>query len=60
MLLTFIIMHLFHVRDVSYVSILKVKLVEDLISSDIEVHTFWPTNVREHFPEEELTLGKST
>jgi len=32
---------------------------EVLISSGIETHTFGPTNVREHFPEEELTVGKS-
>ena len=36
-----------------------VKVVENLISSGIEDHTLGPTNVREHFPEEELTLGKS-
>jgi len=29
---------------------------EDLIHSGIEDHTFGPTNLREHFPEEELTL----
>jgi len=34
-------------------------VVESLISSGIEDHTFGPTNVREHFPEEELTLGKN-
>ena len=34
-------------------------MVENLISSGIEDHTFGPTNLREHFPEEELTLGKS-
>jgi len=38
---------------------LKVKVVEDLIQSGIEDHTFWPINVKEHFPEAELTLGKS-
>jgi len=38
---------------------LKVKVIEDLISSGIEDHTFGPTNVREHFPEEELTLGRN-
>jgi len=37
---------------------LKVNVVEDLISFGIEDHTFGPTKVREHFPEEELTLGK--
>ena len=35
-------------------------MVESLISSSIEDHTFGPTNVREQFPEEELTLGKNT
>jgi len=34
-------------------------VVEDLISHDIEDHTFGLTKVREHFPEEELTLGKN-
>ena len=34
-------------------------MVENLISSGIEDHTFWPMNLRDHFPEEELTLGKS-
>ena len=33
-------------------------MVENLISSGIEDHTFEPMNLREHFPEEELTLGK--
>jgi len=37
----------------------KVKVVENLISSGIEDHTFGPINFREHFPEEELTLGKN-
>jgi len=32
-------------------------VVESLISSGIEDHTFEPINLREHFPEEELTLG---
>ena len=36
---------------------LKVKVVESLISSGIEDHTFGPINLREHFLEEELTLG---
>jgi len=30
-----------------------------LISSGIEDHTFGPTYVKEHFPEEEVTLGKN-
>ena len=37
----------------------NVKVVENLISSGIEDHTFGPMNLREHFPEEELTLGKN-
>jgi len=38
---------------------LKVKVVENLISSGIEDHTSGPMNLREHFPEEGLTLGKN-
>ena len=34
-------------------------MVESLMSSGIEDHTFGPINLREHFPEEELTLGKN-
>jgi len=34
-------------------------VVENLISSGIEDHTFGPMNSRERFPEEELTLGKN-
>jgi len=34
-------------------------VVDDLLSFGIEDHTLEPTNVREHFPEEELTLGKN-
>ena len=34
-------------------------MVESLISFGIEDHTFGPTNLREYFPEEELTLGKN-
>ena len=34
-------------------------MVESLISFSIEDHTFGPINFREHFPEEELTLGKN-
>jgi len=34
-------------------------VVENLISSGIEDHTFGPINLRKHFPEEELTLGKN-
>ena len=37
----------------------KVKVVDSLISSGMEDHTFGPINLREHFPEEELTLGKN-
>ena len=33
-------------------------MVEDLISFGIEDHTLGPTKTREHFPEEELILGK--
>jgi len=32
---------------------------EDRLSSGIEDHTFGPTNVWKHFPEEDLTLGKN-
>jgi len=43
---------------------LKVKVSEDLIQSSIEDHTSCQSNVREHFPEEGLTLllrsGKSS
>ena len=34
-------------------------MVEDLTSFGIEDHTLGPIKVREHFPEEELTLGKN-
>ena len=34
-------------------------MVESIISSRIEDHSFGPINLREHFPEEELTLGKN-
>jgi len=34
-------------------------MVEDFISFGIEDHTFGPTKVREHFPEEESTLGEN-
>jgi len=34
-------------------------VVKNLISSGIEDHIFGPINLREHFPEEELTLGKN-
>ena len=37
----------------------KLKVVENSISSGIEDHTFGPMNLRERFPEEELTLGKN-
>jgi len=33
-------------------------VVENLISSGINDHSFGPINLREHFPEEELTLRK--
>ena len=38
---------------------LKVKVVESLISSVIEDHTFGPINLREHFPEEEINCTMS-
>ena len=38
---------------------LKVKVAEDLIQSGVEDYTFRPTNERENFPEEELTLGRN-
>jgi len=38
---------------------LKVNVVEDLISFGFEDKTFGPTKVREYFPEEGLTPGKS-
>ena len=34
-------------------------MVENLISSGIEDHTFGSINLSEHFPEKELTLGKN-
>jgi len=34
-------------------------VVEDLISFGIEDYTFGPTKAREHFPEEESTLGQN-
>ena len=34
-------------------------MVKNLISSSIEGRTFGPINLREHFPEEEFTLGKN-
>jgi len=34
-------------------------VVENLISSGIEDHAFGPMNLREHFPEDELTLSKN-
>jgi len=34
-------------------------VVENVISSGIEDHTFGPMNLRERFPEEELTLLKN-
>ena len=34
-------------------------MVENLILSGIEDHTFGPMNLREHLTEEELTLGKN-
>ena len=34
-------------------------MLKKLISSGIEDNTFGPMNLREHFPEEELTLSKN-
>jgi len=60
MLLKFIIGIFFSCRRCFLSFHLKVKVVENLISSGIEDHTFGPMNLREHFPEEELTLGKNS
>jgi len=38
---------------------LKVNVVGNLLSSGIEEHTFGLINLRERFPEEELTLCKN-
>jgi len=54
MLLKIIFVYLFLVGGVSSVSVYR----KTFISFGIEGHTFGPTNVREHFPEEELTLGQ--
>jgi len=35
-------------------------VAEDLMESGIEYHTFELTKVREHFPEDELTLWKNS
>ena len=59
MLLEFIIGNFFSNRRCFLSFHLKVKVVENLISSGIEDHTFGPMNLREHFPEEELTPGKN-
>jgi len=60
MLLKFIIgIYFFSCRRWFLSFYLKVKVVENLISSGIEDHTFGPINLREHFPEEELTVGKN-
>jgi len=58
MLLKFIIGICF-MYEVFFKFHLKVNVVENVISSGIEDHTFGPMNLREHFPEEELTLGKN-
>ena len=60
MLLKFIIGNFFLCRRCFLSFHLKVKAVENLISSGIEDHNFGPENLREHFPEEELTLGKTS
>jgi len=58
MLLKFIIGH-FLCRRCFLSFHLKVNVVENIISSGIEDHTFGPINLREHYPEEELTPGKN-
>jgi len=50
---------IFFIQEVFLQFPLKVNVAEYLISFGIEDHTFGPTKVREHFPEEELTLGKN-
>ena len=59
MLLKFIIGNFFSCRRCFLRFHLKVKVVENLMSSGIEDHTFGPINLRECFPEEELTLSKN-
>ena len=59
MLLKFIVGQYFSCRRCFLSFHLKVKVVENLISSGIEDHTSGPINLKKHFPEEELTLGKS-
>ena len=59
MLLKFIYGNFFHVGKCFLSFYQKVKVVENLISSGIEDHAFRPIHLREHFPEEELTLGKN-
>ena len=59
MLMKFIVREFFSCRRCFLSFHLKVKVVESLISSGIEDHTFTPIDFREHFPEEELTLGKN-
>jgi len=49
----------FYVRGIFLNCQLKVKMAEDLIHSGIEDHSFGPTNVRKHFPEDDLTLSRS-
>jgi len=59
MLLKFIIGNFFMYCKRCFKFPLKVKVFENLISSGIEDYTFGPINLREHFPEEELILGKN-
>jgi len=59
MLLKFIIGNFFSCRRCLLSFHLKVKVVENLILSGIEEHAFGPVNLREYFPEEELTRGKN-
>jgi len=59
MLLKFIVEIFFSCRMCFLSFQLKVKVVENLVLSGVKDHTFGPINLREHFPEEELTLGKT-
>ena len=58
MLLKYIIMYFSRKRCMISFH-LKVKVAEDSIQCGIEDHTFGSPHVREHFFEEELTLGKT-
>jgi len=58
MLLNFIVGNFNSCRRCFFGFHLKEKVVKSLISSGIEDHTFGEINLREHFPEEAVTLGK--